>query len=267
LPSVQPLPIAQNKVNPGDSSSASGGPSSDGHLSTQTLSNRKFRSLRVRIGIHCGEDVEKVLTDRGVDYLGPDVNFAARVSGVGAGGQILLSASAVGVLLDPVSVPEALEMPPDDCKTMADNGTAASSQLVQPFLAAAGRQSVVQTIPDASMDVQSVRSEKSARESDDIVDSTVDGLNNNSTPVSHAVFVPRSTAFRSIRGGTCRLRLHSIQALAGVTGQHATYEIADRLLAPRIGAFPVRASKGEGVPIPVGAGGRRRTVKVSPAGV
>jgi predicted ATPase/class 3 adenylate cyclase len=42
--------------------------------------------LKVRIGLHAGESQE-----RGGDYYGPDVNRAARVMGVGHGGQILLT--------------------------------------------------------------------------------------------------------------------------------------------------------------------------------
>ncbi|MDX1437192.1 MAG: adenylate/guanylate cyclase domain-containing protein, partial [Anaerolineales bacterium] len=42
--------------------------------------------LKVRMGLHTGESQE-----RADDYYGPDVNLAARVMGLGSGGQILLS--------------------------------------------------------------------------------------------------------------------------------------------------------------------------------
>lgn len=47
--------------------------------------------VRVRIGMHTGDPI-RVSDARGhVDYVGSDVNRAARISAIGSGGQILLS--------------------------------------------------------------------------------------------------------------------------------------------------------------------------------
>eukprot|EP00817_Percolomonadidae_sp_ATCC50343_P003580 CAMPEP_0117426718 /NCGR_PEP_ID=MMETSP0758-20121206/6755_1 /TAXON_ID=63605 /ORGANISM="Percolomonas cosmopolitus, Strain AE-1 (ATCC 50343)" /LENGTH=709 /DNA_ID=CAMNT_0005212013 /DNA_START=519 /DNA_END=2645 /DNA_ORIENTATION=- len=56
--------------------------------------NILFRGLRVRMGIHFGSPVCKVDSTTGrMDYFGPVVNRAARVSGKAKGGQILVSDS------------------------------------------------------------------------------------------------------------------------------------------------------------------------------
>ena len=52
-------------------------------------------SVRVRMGVHCGEPQR---TDEG--YVGMAVNTAARVSAIGHGGQILVSEAAVGEIDD-----------------------------------------------------------------------------------------------------------------------------------------------------------------------
>eukprot|EP00668_Euglena_longa_P009994 GGOE01012112.1.p1 GENE.GGOE01012112.1~~GGOE01012112.1.p1 ORF type:complete len:770 (-),score=170.18 GGOE01012112.1:693-2981(-) len=59
-----------------------------------------WKGLRVRMGFHTGEPStqENPLTQR-TDYLGKDVNYASRVSAVGAGGQILLSSASAKELL------------------------------------------------------------------------------------------------------------------------------------------------------------------------
>ena len=55
------------------------------------------RTIRVRIGVHTGE-----ATLGGDDYLGLDVNRAARIAAVGHGGQVVLSASTASlVAVDP----------------------------------------------------------------------------------------------------------------------------------------------------------------------
>lgn len=57
--------------------------------------NLLYRGLRVRMGIHVGEPEPRVdpLTAR-MDYFGPHVNRAARVSGAAHGGQIVISGDA-----------------------------------------------------------------------------------------------------------------------------------------------------------------------------
>ena len=58
-----------------------------------------WNGLRVRIGIHYGP-VEVVLDEvtKGYDYYGPTVNVAARVEGVGDGGQLCVSAAVVAAI-------------------------------------------------------------------------------------------------------------------------------------------------------------------------
>lgn len=52
-----------------------------------------WRGLRVRVGIHCGYgEIRKDPTTQGYDYFGTIVNTAARVEGVGHGGQTLVTA-------------------------------------------------------------------------------------------------------------------------------------------------------------------------------
>lgn len=54
------------------------------------------RGLSLRMGIHCGSPVcEMDLVSRRMDYYGPMVNRASRVTNSAAGGQILLSADAL----------------------------------------------------------------------------------------------------------------------------------------------------------------------------
>lgn len=76
------------------------------------------RGLSLRMGIHCGTPVcEMDLVSRRMDYYGPMVNRASRVSNSAAGGQILLSSDALRELrveqnsLDPqlVSTVDALQ--------------------------------------------------------------------------------------------------------------------------------------------------------------
>lgn len=62
-------------------------------LSTQKL---LYRGLRVRMGIHAGKPhCQLDVTTRRFDYLGPDVNKAARIEGLARGGQILVSSAVV----------------------------------------------------------------------------------------------------------------------------------------------------------------------------
>src|SRR5437867_10162394 len=63
--------------------------------------------MLVRMGIHTGEPIRAPDPQTGrIDYIGPDVNRAARVAGAGHGGQILLSgptyAAAEGELANAV---------------------------------------------------------------------------------------------------------------------------------------------------------------------
>eukprot|EP00668_Euglena_longa_P009995 GGOE01012113.1.p1 GENE.GGOE01012113.1~~GGOE01012113.1.p1 ORF type:complete len:747 (-),score=177.63 GGOE01012113.1:1039-3048(-) len=64
------------------------------------MGNIIWKGLRVRMGFHTGEPSaqENPLTQR-TDYFGKDVNYAARISGAGAGGQIVLSSASVRELL------------------------------------------------------------------------------------------------------------------------------------------------------------------------
>lgn len=58
-----------------------------------------YRGLSVRMGLHWGAPIcEQDPVNHRMDYLGPMVNRAARVSGVAEGGQITASADAVEVL-------------------------------------------------------------------------------------------------------------------------------------------------------------------------
>eukprot|EP00667_Euglena_gracilis_P001809 EG_transcript_1810 len=64
------------------------------------LGNIIWKGLRVRMGFHTGEPSaqENPLTQR-TDYFGKDVNYASRISSVGAGGQIVVSSASVKQLL------------------------------------------------------------------------------------------------------------------------------------------------------------------------
>ena len=57
--------------------------------------NVVFSGIRVRMGIHLGEAMaEEDPTTLRMDYFGPEVNFAARVSSKGRGGEVVLSGTA-----------------------------------------------------------------------------------------------------------------------------------------------------------------------------
>ena len=78
-----------------------------GRIETDGTGCLSAKGLRVRMGFHVGspKGKENPVTGRS-DYFGKDVNYAARVSACGAGGQIILSAVAMEALLpfycDPV---------------------------------------------------------------------------------------------------------------------------------------------------------------------
>lgn len=64
----------------------------DGCLITDTNGNKIYQGLSVRMGIHWGCPVPEVdVVTKRMDYLGPVVNKAARVSGIADGGQVMLS--------------------------------------------------------------------------------------------------------------------------------------------------------------------------------
>eukprot|EP00742_Colponemidia_sp_Colp-10_P012360 GILJ01013868.1.p1 GENE.GILJ01013868.1~~GILJ01013868.1.p1 ORF type:complete len:1269 (-),score=223.25 GILJ01013868.1:678-3974(-) len=61
----------------------------------QTL-KRNWKGLRVRVGVHFGTGrIQKDLVSGGYDYYGTVVNTAARVEGVGHGGQVLVTEAVV----------------------------------------------------------------------------------------------------------------------------------------------------------------------------
>ena len=60
-------------------------------------------SLRVRMGLHTGQAVE-----RGGDYLGPDVNRVARLMSIGHGGQVLISGAVHELIED--SLPDGVSL-------------------------------------------------------------------------------------------------------------------------------------------------------------
>ena len=62
---------------------------------------RGQHGIRVRIGVHCGlGDIRKDPVSQGYDYYGTVVNTAARVEGVGHGGQILITEDTYNALSD-----------------------------------------------------------------------------------------------------------------------------------------------------------------------
>lgn len=64
----------------------------DGCLITDDSGNKIYQGLSVRMGIHWGCPVPEVdVVTKRMDYLGPVVNKAARVSGIADGGQVMLS--------------------------------------------------------------------------------------------------------------------------------------------------------------------------------
>lgn len=62
------------------------------------------QSLRVRMGIHVGEEHDTIQTTRGYDYVGPTINYTARVASFANGGQVLLSSHAAACCLSPESL-------------------------------------------------------------------------------------------------------------------------------------------------------------------
>ena len=78
----------------------------DSHFSTEYTaesagSQKWWHGLRVRIGVHYGMgDIRKDPVTQGFDYYGTVVNTAARVEGVGHGGQILVTDEAFAALSD-----------------------------------------------------------------------------------------------------------------------------------------------------------------------
>ncbi|CCF60170.1 hypothetical protein KAFR_0J01020 [Kazachstania africana CBS 2517] len=68
----------------------------DGSLVTDEQGNKIYQGLSVRMGTHWGCPVPELdLVTQRMDYLGPVVNKAARVSGVADGGQITLSSDFI----------------------------------------------------------------------------------------------------------------------------------------------------------------------------
>jgi len=71
-----------------------------------------FKGLRVRMGVHLGQPraVRDPMTRR-VEYIGPAVNTAARITAMAHGGQILLSAAAYDKIKDtPLASPESKQI-------------------------------------------------------------------------------------------------------------------------------------------------------------
>ena len=64
----------------------------DGCLITDNAGNKIYQGLSVRMGIHWGCPVPEIdVVTKRMDYLGPVVNKASRVSGIADGGQVMLS--------------------------------------------------------------------------------------------------------------------------------------------------------------------------------
>ena len=63
------------------------------HSQLEAANSSREVQIRVRIGIHVGEAVE-----RGGDYFGPTLNRAARISDAGHGGQLLVSDAVVAAV-------------------------------------------------------------------------------------------------------------------------------------------------------------------------
>lgn len=65
-------------------------------------------TVRVRIGMHTGENARPGTPESGADYVGYDVHRAARVAGSGHGGQVLLSSTTRTLVGD--ELPEGLSL-------------------------------------------------------------------------------------------------------------------------------------------------------------
>lgn len=71
-----------------------------------------FNGLRVRMGIHTGvpDFCERDATSKRMDYFGPAMNLAARVSGCGAGGQVVVSSQAMKEIRECSEVMDKIEI-------------------------------------------------------------------------------------------------------------------------------------------------------------
>lgn len=65
------------------------------HVEPWALSSEPFR---VRMAIHCGEPTREIVDGEDTDYIGGNIELAARLQSAGHGGQLLLSDAAVLVL-------------------------------------------------------------------------------------------------------------------------------------------------------------------------
>lgn len=97
--------------------------------------NLIFRGLSVRMGIHCGRPVaEPDPVTKRMDYFGPMVNRASRISGIALGGQISVSSDFLNMLqrdtqahkkvLNGIPVPEAYNYTSPSNATMLERSAA-----------------------------------------------------------------------------------------------------------------------------------------------
>ncbi len=156
-------------------------------------------TVRVRMGMHTGENAVPGSPESGADYVGYDVNRAARVSSAGHGGQILLSSTTRMLLGD--------ELP--DGVTLRDLGEHRLKDLSQPDQLF---ELVIEGLPDIFPALR-----------------TLSGVPND-LPVQLTSFIGRRRELAEARGLLERTRLLSLVGPGGTGKSRLSLELAAQVM-------------------------------------